>query len=248
MAGDIGDAVRYVQRDGEGGVPVFGVSHSLGAKLLLLLCSDKIARDSLALVLQANVILAFNNASTNTALPLSPGMSSKAVDTIGKIGSFLKSFDVSMMDDPGADRTRDNIVEMLDGVSNVLGKEFVPSPEQSIALIGSRYSVSNNLVVQFDKDDLDDSSSVIPVLQARFGGSGALVRRLAGSHLTPMTPDLEGGFAGLGNEKLDYQVRNVAGNVGGELDKCVNNIVAFVRLQMQMVDRVNTPLDGGQDG
>jgi len=81
--------------------------------------------------------------------------------------------------------------------------DFTPSPDETWALLSSPppsappsspfYSVPSNLVVSFDKDTIDQSPRLLSLLQQRGreggrGGGRVESVRLAGTHLTPNTP------------------------------------------------------------
>lgn len=45
--------------------------------------------------------------------------------------------------------------------------DFVPSPAESQSLIASRYAVPSTLLIRFANDMLDETSSILPLLQKR---------------------------------------------------------------------------------
>ncbi|MGA1263891.1 MAG: DUF1350 family protein [Prochlorothrix sp.] len=68
--------------------------------------------------------------------------------------------------------------------------EFTPEPEAVLAILQQHYSTDCNLVIQFERDDLDESRPVGAILQQRFP-QGFAFQVLTGNHLTPLGQSLE---------------------------------------------------------
>lgn len=122
-------------------LPIYGLGHSMGCKLHLLIGSlFRVQRSG-------NILLSFNNFSARRAIPL---------------------------------------IEPL-ALSSTL--EFIPSPLETNRLIQDHYQVRRNLLVQFAKDEIDQTPLLTGLLQARFPNMTS-VQKLAGSHLTPLGQDI----------------------------------------------------------
>lgn len=123
-------------------LPIYGLGHSMGCKLHLLI-------GSLFPVERAgNMLISFNNFSASRAIPL---------------------------------------VEQL---TLAIPLEFTPTPEETNRLIEQQYRVRRNLLVQFSKDDIDQTPLLAKLLRERFP-SMISVQQLPGTHLTPLGQDLD---------------------------------------------------------
>ena len=67
--------------------------------------------------------------------------------------------------------------------------EFVPSPEESRALIERGYSVPRTLLVRFENDTIDETPAMAALLR-RVNAAGVSVSTLPGSHVTPCGGEL----------------------------------------------------------
>lgn len=120
-------------------LPIYGVGHSMGCKLHLLI-------GSLFSVERAgNILISFNNYPAKRAIPF--------IEQI----NLNPTFDI----------------------------EFTPSPIETNELIAERYEVRRNLLIKFTNDDIDQTASLIQVLQQRFPNMVGM-RMLPGNHLTPL--------------------------------------------------------------
>tara|TARA_Y100001968_G_C19333630_1_gene705611 strand:- start:371 stop:1105 length:735 start_codon:yes stop_codon:yes gene_type:complete len=73
--------------------------------------------------------------------------------------------------------------------------EFSPSPRETIKLIQERYKQPKNLIIKFDKDNLDQSESLISCLKQR-GDDSSTRLILRGDHLTPASAGIRHGLLG----------------------------------------------------
>ena len=122
-------------------LPIYGMGHSMGCKLHLLI-------GSLFRVERAgNILISFNNFSVRRAIP------------------FFEPLALST------------------------SMEFVPSPDETNRLIADRYQVRRNLLVQFSNDEIDQTPLLQDLLHPRFANLTTL-KKLVGSHLTPLGQDL----------------------------------------------------------
>ena len=129
-------------------LPTYGIGHSMGCKLHLLI-------GSLFSVERAgNILMSFNNYSARNAVPL-----------VEQFSSLLGSFAPEPM------------------------VEFTPSPVETTRLIRHNYQVRRNLLIRFTNDTIDQTVSLINVLEPRFPDM-VVMQTLAGTHLTPLGPDV----------------------------------------------------------
>lgn len=123
-------------------LPIYGLGHSMGCKLHLLIGS------SFAVERAGNMLISFNNFSARRAIPL---------------------------------------VEQLTFAAPL---EFTPTPLETNYLVETRYRVRRNLLVQFSKDEIDQTPLLASLLQKRHPEMIA-VQKLTGNHLTPLGQDID---------------------------------------------------------
>ncbi|MDJ0690197.1 MAG: DUF1350 family protein [Xenococcaceae cyanobacterium MO_188.B32] len=140
------DRLQKTNALGKRYLPIYGVGHSLGCKIHLLIGSlFKVER-------AGNILISYNNYPARRAIPL------------------LEQFQL-------------NITPAFD-------VEFTPSPGETNKLIISNYEVRRNLLIKFDRDDIDQTINLNPVLEQRFPQMTALLT-LPGNHLTPLSQDIQ---------------------------------------------------------
>lgn len=233
-------------------IPTFGMGHSLGSKVQLLASCDEASRQAQGPSV-ANILLSFNNFTAKQSIPMWDAIRSainqtgteKSVQELGKVADFLRSLDLSGLSGGKGGDSMDKASEVLRKVGDTLAavtsaaEDFTPSPDETLDLVRRRYSVPENLLISFNRDTLDQSEALEQVLSSRFGMRGAVVRRLEGTHATPLTPNLgEDGardFASVGSPSLDEEIRKAAGGVSSELDTTVAVVVAFLRLHLEVL-------------
>lgn len=130
-------------------LPIYGIGHSMGCKLHLLIGS------AFEVQRAGNIFMAYNNYPAMRAIP------------------FL-------------DRLQNNPAFQGNPSFNV---EFVPSPDETQAIIAKEYEIRRNLLIQFSNDDIDQTQSLRAILQQRFPSLTA-VQTLPGNHLTPLSQDI----------------------------------------------------------
>lgn len=123
-------------------LPIYGIGHSMGCKLHLLIGS------LLRVERAGNILISYNNSAARDAIPL---------------------------------------VEQL---NPAFALEFTPSPLETNQLVQERYNVRRNLIIKFTNDTLDQSASLTPLLQQRFGEM-VTVQKLPGTHTTPLGQDIK---------------------------------------------------------
>jgi hypothetical protein len=149
-------------------LPVYGVGHSMGCKLHLLICS--VFEQERA----GNILISFNNFPAKRSIPLLEQFSQAS----SAFENVRKSF-------PMFAELTDSFIK----VSPVQNVEFVPSPEETNQIIVSDYNVPRNLLIQFRNDEIDQTKALAEVLQQRFPEM-TTIRLLNGNHLTPLGQDV----------------------------------------------------------
>ena len=140
------DRLQKTDALGKRYLPIYGIGHSLGCKIHLLIGSlFKVER-------AGNILISYNNYPARRAIPL------------------LEQLQV-------------NITPAFD-------VEFTPSPGETNQLIIDNYEVRRNLLIKFDRDDIDQTINLNPVLEQRFPQMIALLT-LPGNHLTPLSQDIQ---------------------------------------------------------
>lgn len=185
------------------GLKVFGLGHSLGALLQLLLCSRYGCER------EGNVLISFNNKPVTDAIPFYSELISPATSGLAPVLSALaNSPQAKILDALGeqlragtSDEVRqlfpliDQLQPIFEDISNDR-LEFSPTPEESRRMVQRRYGVSRNLLVRFLDDNIDETPDLSLTLQGLSQGQpGAVpgtagnmdlsVRTLPGDHATP---------------------------------------------------------------
>lgn len=73
--------------------------------------------------------------------------------------------------------------------------EFSPSPQETLELVQRSYRQEQNLLVRFQRDDLDQSPALLEALRQRPGDASELLE-LPGDHLTPASAGLRRNLLG----------------------------------------------------
>ncbi len=158
--------LERLQKQGEissGLLPVYGLGHSLGCKLHLLI-------GSLYEVERAgNILIAFNNYPVKQAIPFGEQLAQLQLDKLLMgVQKQLKQFNWQVD----------------------LNFEFTPSPEETNFLIAENYRVRRNLLIKFANDDIDQTLGLRPILNKK---NTDLISYcpLPGNHLTPLGQDIQ---------------------------------------------------------
>lgn len=176
-------------------LPVFGLGHSMGCKLHLLIGSlYEVQRGG-------NILISFNNFSAQRAIPLFEQFAPRLISVdrsarqwIDVLGSALGD----LADDlTGGRFERDRLIPRIEDWLPPAEGEFSPSPAETERLIARQYGVARNLVLKFRDDRLDQSLRLGEILADRFPDDFALYR-LGGNHLTPLGQVIGGEAADLG--------------------------------------------------
>jgi len=162
-------ALEYLQRNVfKKSLPIYGVGHSMGCKLHVLICA--VFEQERA----GNILISFNNFPAKRSIPFLEQFSqaSSVVDTMRQSFPMVAEF-------------TDQFIK----VSPARDVEFVPSPDETNQIIANEYDVSRNLLIKFRKDDIDQTQSLADIMQQRFPELTTL-RILNGNHLTPLGQDI----------------------------------------------------------
>ena len=144
------ERLQKTNRLSSGYLPIYGVGHSMGCKIHLLI-------GSLYEVERAgNILISFNNYPVNKAIP------------------FFEQLNISP----------------------TLNIEFDPCPSETKKIIATNYSVRRNLLIKFERDEIDQTSQLNSLLQNRFPDM-ITAKTLAGNHLTPL------------NQHVKWQMGNI---------------------------------------
>jgi hypothetical protein len=148
------------------GVPIFMISHSLGAKLNLL---SNVASPTFESLVRGHFILSFNNYGF-----------SQTISMVSILARELQG-DRNSLGDPS---WFDMFVDVTKQAMDFAGLEFTPSPEETLMIVEQKYTKQiqskTNLIV-FDQDSLDCSEMFLQACRS----SGMSTISIPGTHLTP---------------------------------------------------------------
>jgi hypothetical protein len=149
---------------GRGYLPIYGMGHSMGCKLHLLITSQHQQERA------GNILIAFNNYPAKRSIP-----------GLEQISSFASQMSAQL--------TAQLAQPLQTPVKLDLDVEFTPSPEETFRLIADQYPVPRTLLLKFRNDEIDQTRALWDVLQSRFPETTA-VEILPGNHLTPLGQDI----------------------------------------------------------
>lgn len=178
-------------------LPTFGIGHSLGSVIHLLIGSRYAVQSN------GNVLMSFNNKEASVAIPL---FSPVLVPMAQSIGPFLSQIVSSPTIRLGAEMTMKQLENLSPPIMKqvlplveqlpplymdlVNGREnFNPRPEESKRLIKSYYGISRNLLIKFKDDVIDETSMLAQLLSSESSISSMLdmsIRSLPGDHVLPL--------------------------------------------------------------
>ncbi|PAX45660.1 DUF1350 family protein [Brunnivagina elsteri] len=162
--------VRLEERGilGNGYFPIYGIGHSMGCKLHLLIGSN------FSVERAGNIFMSFNNFAASEAVPL------------------IEQFNTAITNNPLANRIFANKIFANNKISpnHSFAVDFTPSPPQTNDLIREYYNVRRNLLVKFTNDNIDQSVGLSDILAERFAEMVAL-QILPGNHITPLGQEMK---------------------------------------------------------
>jgi len=190
-------------------LPTFGVGHSLGSVIHLLIGSRYAVQRS------GNILMSFNNKEASLAIPLFSPVIVPMAQSFGPILSQLTSSPTIRFGAEAAIKQIENlgppvVKQLLPLIQQlpplymdlVKGREdFIPKPEETRRLIKSYYGISRNLLIKFEDDQIDETSIIAQVLSSESAISSLLdmsIRSLPGDHGLPLQqvlPDVPPGMA-----------------------------------------------------
>ena len=178
-------------------VPIVGMGHSLGARLMTVLATLSQPKNSAVAPYASYILMSFTNYGASASIP---GVQSllKERRKIDYNGGRRRSYDDWEDEDEEDVEWEELYREFQETMSDVKDAltprsedlEFVPSPDQlwTALLDDKRYSVPQTLLVQFDQDDVDQSPRLAETL-VKTNSSDVKFARLNGNHLTPVNVD-----------------------------------------------------------
>jgi len=226
--------------------PVFGVGHSLGAKLHTIISSFPEVHTA-ARNRKANVLISFNNFSAKESVPLLSelrnfgeqlyGMKDTVRTVTKQVGEIRKAAPFLSQGLLLAETFAPKIFDAFSGALSDLPEEFFPTAEDIWRLIENSYSVKNNMLIQFRQDSIDQSPYLAQILEQKFGLKGDLhFATLDGSHVTPNVQDFEKAAAFTVEKSnaspwIESTVRNMGGLSKIQLDDLIRTVVYYLRAQ-----------------
>ncbi|KAL5708675.1 hypothetical protein ACHQM5_019441 [Ranunculus cassubicifolius] len=190
-------------------LPSFGIGHSLGSVIHLLIGSRYAIRRN------GNILMSFNNKEASVAIPLFSPVIVPVAQSFGPVISQLISSPTIRYGAEMARKQFENLsppilkqilplVEQLPPLYLDLAngrEDFIPRPEEIRRLIKAYYGVSRNLLVKFTDDTIDETPILAQMLSSESALSTSLdisIRSLPGDHGSPLQqiiPDVPPGMA-----------------------------------------------------
>ncbi|RVW71549.1 hypothetical protein CK203_048006 [Vitis vinifera] len=234
-------------------LPTFGIGHSLGSVIHLLIGSRYAVQRS------GNVLMAFNNKEASLAIPLFSPVLVPMAQSIGPLLSQIASSPTVRLGTPPPWRVicscpqilkAEMTLKQLENLSPpimkqviplveqlpplymdlVKGREdFAPKPEETRRLIKSYYGVSRNLLIKFKDDTIDETSTLAQVLASDSAISSLLdmsIRLLPGDHGLPLQqalPDVPPAMADAVNRGGEFLANLTIGTPWETVAKEVGN-------------------------
>jgi hypothetical protein len=149
-------------------LPIYGMGHSMGCKLHLLIGSLFPQERS------GNILISFNNYPARRSIPM--------LEQVSQFSRFTSEFASQFASQFGSQFPSQFLPQIAAPNFDV---EFTPSPEETYELIIDKYQVQRNLLIKFTNDDIDQTKSLSEVMEQRFPTLTA-IKILKGNHLTPL--------------------------------------------------------------
>lgn len=169
-------------------LPVYGLGHSMGCKLHLLIASlFEVER-------AGNIFLAYNNFPAKRSIPLLEQVTESLSDPLEKMRQAARQVIADRkLRDNIPDSVKQNIKKGLQQIDfdaiNPTKLEFIPSPAETLEIVAADYPIRRNLLVKFRDDDLDQTLTLHDLLRDKFGDLVSFCP-LNGNHTTPIGQDL----------------------------------------------------------
>jgi hypothetical protein len=154
-------------------LPIYGVGHSMGCKLHLLMGS------LFPIERAGNILISFNNYPARRSIPMLEQVSQFSKFTAQFASQFATQLAAQLNPQLGQNAL---VIPAFD-------VEFTPSPEETNDLIANHYQVRRNLLIKFTQDEIDQTRSLTDALLYRFPEL-TTVQILKGNHLTPLGQEM----------------------------------------------------------
>jgi hypothetical protein len=197
------------------GVPVYGIGHSMGSLIHLLISARY------AVQRQGNVLMGYNNMSAADVIPFMYPIIAQPARFVEPLLTQIAASPVRTTIEAAQETIRGlspGVMKQLIGALEQFvpqamdvaqgRQEFSPSPEETKNLIKSYYVVSRNLLLRFKSDEMDETNDLATLLQTSPAVGSDLdltVRTLPGDFMRPMhqaVVDLPPEVARLANETV----------------------------------------------
>ena len=152
-------------------LPLYGLGHSMGCKLHLLIGSE-FPQDR-----AGNILISFNNYPLRKAVPLGEQMAQLTTQFSTQFSAQISQLSTQF-------------AQFMPNLAPAMEAEFTPSPAETNRLIADHYPVKRNLLLKFTNDTIDQTRPLHDILRVRFPDMTA-VKILKGTHLTPLGQDLK---------------------------------------------------------
>lgn len=206
-------------------LPTFGIGHSLGSVLHLLIGSRYAVRRN------GNILMAFNNKDPSQAIPLFSPVFLPMTQSMGPLLSQIASSETIRL---GAETTLKQLENLSPPIMKQVlplfeqlpplymdlakGREnFSPKPEETRRLVKTYYGINRNLLIKFKDDIIDETSILAQVLSVDSAISTKLdlsIRTVPGDHGTPLQqilPDVPPAMADAVNRGSELLSNLIAG-------------------------------------
>ncbi|CAJ1918829.1 unnamed protein product [Cylindrotheca closterium] len=193
-------------------IPVCGLGHSLGARLMVVLTTLTRNQPVDVPPFRSFALISFTNYGASAGVPGIYALSreSKIQERKAEVSesrkrqrSARRSRDTRWMDDEFDDEIDEEWDELVDELGGIMQNsaskvktaltprsddlEFFPTPDNLWkALDDKRYDIPETLVVQFDDDEIDQSAKLAQTLH-NTNSTNVKYCRLRGTHLSPVT-------------------------------------------------------------
>lgn len=167
-------ALDYVQENmiRSRALPIYGMGHSMGCKLHLLMGSLFPQERA------GNILISFNNYPARRAIPM--------LEQVNQFSRFTSEFASQFSAQFGSQFPSQFMPQLA---APNLDIEFTPSPEETFEIILDQYQVRRNLLIKFTNDEIDQTRSLSEVVEQCFPDLTS-IRLLKGNHLTPLGQDV----------------------------------------------------------
>jgi len=180
-------------------LPAYGLGHSLGSLMQVLICSRYIVPRA------GNVLMSFNNKPATDSIPFLSPFIAPSARALGPILSQLATsplrsnveqwVDILKGLSPGVVK---QVIPLLEQLTPIYldvaqgAQEFTPPPEEVRNLVKSGYAVGRNLLLKFVDDTIDETPALASILQSSAAGSSLelTLKSLPGDHVRPLQQDL----------------------------------------------------------